>query len=169
MLDRTDANNYYWRAQKDTTTYVFTLEQLWADAMYTKGISANGGNIDTFIVGPTLFAKFQKESQAYTMNANTDPNRQVLVRQYGFQRQCIKYNDTYVLCDVRVPAKRVFGINSKAWTFATKRGANFSMSKPTLQANIEGGKQAWYSRVDLQYMLFCHAPAFGNVQYTDIS
>ncbi len=169
MVDRTTTANYYWRGQQDTTAYTFTLEQLWADAMYTKGLSANGGNVDTFIVGPALFAKFQKESQAYTMNANTDPNRQVLERQFGFKQQCIKYNNTYVLCDVRIPAKYVFGINGASWIFATRTGANFTMGKSTYQGNIEGGKQAWYTLVDLQYMLMCQAPAFGNVVYTNIS
>lgn len=168
-INRSDTANYYWRAQEDPNTHVFTLEQLWADAMYAKGLSANGGYLSAIIVGPTLFAKFQRESQSYTINANQNPNVQLMKRVYGFKGQCIMYNDTYVLCDYRVAANTVYGINSMGWTFATKQGANFKQSAPKFQGDIEGGKQAWYTRVDLQYMLMCQAPAFGNVKYTAVS
>ncbi len=168
-LDRSLTDNYFYRAQKDTTAYTFTLEALYQDMMFTKALAAKGQGPDVVVVGPTLFSKWQKESQAYTMNANTDPNIQVLRRQYGFKMQVIQYNTIYVLMDINVPPNTVYALNTQSWAFVTRSGANFAMSPWTDQSLIEGGKQAWYSIVETQYMLMCLAPAYGNVQYTNMN
>jgi len=137
--------------------------------MFTKALAAKGQGPDVVVVGPTLFSKWQKASQAYTMNANTDPNIQVLRRQYGFKMQVIQYNTIYVLMDINVPPNTVYALNTQSWAFVTRSGANFSMAPWTDQSLIEGGKQAWYSIVETQYMLMCLAPAYGNVQYTNMN
>lgn len=168
-FDRTDVNNYFWRAQKVTDALVFTLEGIYADAMFQRGLSANGGNVDVLFVGPTLFAKWQKESQAYTTNMNTDPNVQVMKRQFGFQMQVIKYNTCYVILDMRVPANTVFGCDMRPWCFMTRAGANFTVNAWSDQTKIEGGKDAMYSVLQMQYMLFCQSPALAQIQYSNVS
>lgn len=168
-LDRTDANNYFWRAQKVTSTLTFTLEQLYQDIMFTRGAAALGEGPDVVLVGPALFGKYQKESGAYQINANTDVNVQAIERQFGFKMQVIKYNTLYVVCDMNIPTKRAYAINTKAWVFVTKTGSNFSLNEWTDQSKIEGGKVAWYNTIDLQYMLFLNSPGYGQIQYTDLN
>lgn len=168
-FDRTDVNNYFWRAQKVTDALTLTLEGYYADAMFTRGLSANGGNLDVSFVGPTIFSKWQKESQAYTTNMNTDPNVMVLKRQFGFQIQVIKYNTTYVILDNRVPANTIFGCDMRPWCFMTRSGANFAVDGWADQRKVEGGKDAMYSVLDMQYMLFCQAPGLGQISYTAVT
>lgn len=167
-LDRTVAANYFWQAKYDTTAHTFSLEQLEQDALLNKGMQYNGGNVDVFIVGPALFGKYQRESQTYTMNANTDPNVQVIKRQFGFKTPVIKYNNTYVISDINIKPNQVFGLNLASWIVAFRNGAHWTCSQPADQRKIEGGKDAQYFTVDTQTMFICVAPSF-NVNYTNVS
>lgn len=168
-LDRTETANYTYRAQKITDDLTFTLEQLYQDMMFTRGLAALGKGPDVIAVGPTLFSKYQKESQSYTQNVNDDVNVQAIQRQFGFKLQVIKYNTLYVICDMNIPAKRVYALNTGSFVFATKSGANFSAQGWEDQSRIEGGKVAFYNVIDLQYMFFCLSPAYGCAQYTSMN
>jgi hypothetical protein len=166
-LDRSVTANYFWRARQDTTTHVFTLEQLWADSHLTKGIGYLNGNIDVYIVSPTLMEKYNRESSSYQIIAQSDPGVQKL-RAFGFKSPVIKYNTSYVISDIRVAPKTIYGLNMASWIFATKSGYNFKFQGWEDQTLKEGGKQAFYGLCDIQYMLACNAPAL-NVCYTAVS
>lgn len=168
-LDRSLTENAYWRAKKDTTARTFSLRQLWQDAHLSKGLINNGGELDAFIVGPTLFAKYQTEAEAYTMNVNNDANVQLLISKFGFKVPVIKYANTYVLMDPWVKPKTVFGVNTKPWIVAFKQGAKFTASKLYDQEAVEGGKDAMLFYMRTQMMAFCEAPNYGQIQYTDVS
>ncbi len=168
-LDRALTANYFWRAQKVTTALTLTLSSLFQDAMYTRGLASNGEGPDCFIVGSRLFSKYQSEALAYQMNANNDVNIQAMKRQFGMKLQVIMYDSVYVVCDPKLPPTYAYGLNTKAWIFVTKQGANFAANTWTDQSNIEGGKVAWYNTINLQYMLMLIAPGYGQIQYTNLS
>lgn len=170
-IDRSLDANYYWRSLEDTSAHVWTLEQLWADAHMTKGLAFKGGanaGLDVFFVNPILHAKFMAESQAYTINANTDPNIQILKRVYGFSQITIKYNNTYVIPDVRVPLNTVYGLNTKSIIWAFRNGAKFNLGPLNDQRKVLGGIDAQTFLCDTQYMLINQAPAL-SVKYTAVS
>ncbi len=168
-LDRSLTANYFWRAQKVTTALTMTLSQLYQDMMFTRGLMANGEGPDCIFVGTRLFAKYQQESLAYQQNANNDVNVQAMKRQFGMKLQVIMYDTIYVVCDPNLPPTYAYGMNTKAWYFATKQGSNFSAQGWADQSKIEGGKVAWYNVVGLQYMLMLLAPGYGQIQYTNLS
>lgn len=168
-LDRALTANYFWRAQKVTTALTMTLSQLYDDMMYTRGLSFNGEGPDVIVVGPRLFSKYKQEALAYQQNANNDVNLQAFRRQFGFKLQVIMYDSVYVVCDMNLPSTYAYGLNTKAWYFATKSGANFSAQGWEDQSKIEGGKVAWYNVINFQYMLMLLAPGYGNIQYTNLS
>ncbi len=168
-VDRSITSNYWWRARKDTGSHVFTLQALWNDAHLTKGLMANGGQCDVFIVHPNLLAKFLRESDAYTQNANTDPNVQMLKGTFGYKYPVVKYNSTYVIGNWRQPVATVYGLNMATWIVAFKSGRKWTTSEIYPQKAVEGGKAADLFYVDSQYMAICEAPGFGNIQYSAVS
>jgi hypothetical protein len=90
------------------------------------------------------------------------------LRQFGFVGTVIKHNTSYVMTDVRIPAKAAYGLCAKSWIFATKSGKNFAFNNWKDQSEIEGGKIAHYNTCTLQYMFVCEAPSL-NVAYTNLS
>lgn len=168
-VDRSLTANYWWRARKDATAHTFTLAQLWNDANLTKGGMMNGAMVDIFIVHPTLLSKFIGESLAYTVNANTDPNVQMMIGKYGYKYPIVKYMNSYVICNPRQPVATVYGLNMKSWIVAFKKGRKWSPTQLYPQEGIEGGKAASIFYVNTQYMVICTAPGFGNFQYSAIS
>ena len=165
-IDRTVVANYMWRGLVDSTAHNFTLEQLYSDSHLTKGIAYMGGKIDVFLVGPSLFDKYQREVQAYRITQ--DDGKILKLREMGYEGQIIKYGTSYVMSDNRIKPATVYGLNSKSWIFATKSGHNFKFEPCKDQTNIEGGKKAFYGLCGVQYMLICEAPAL-NVRYTNVS
>ena len=166
-IDRTLAANYWWRSGYDTAAHNFSLEQLYADMHLTKGISFLNGKIDVLLVGPSLFAKYQREIMSYHVDADPDGKIRKL-RELGYEGMAINYNGMYVLTDNRIAPKTGYGLNSKSWIFATKSGYNFKFGTWKDQTEIEGGKQAFYGLCDVQYMLICEAPML-NVKYTNLT
>lgn len=170
-IDRSLDANYFWRSIVDTSAHVWTLEALWNDAHMIKGLAFKGGaqaGLDCFFVNPVLHAKFMAESQAYTINANTDPNVQILKRVYGFGQHIIKYNNTYVIPDVRIPPGKVYGLNTKSICWAFRNGAKFNLGPLNDQRKVMGGIDAQIFLSDTQYMLVNQAPAL-CVKYTNVT
>ena len=166
-IDRTLTANWAWRGRRDDTSHVYSLEDLYADMHFTKGISYLGGSVDALLVGPTLFTKYQREIAAY--RTNPDPDGKIAkLRTFGWKGQAINYNGMFVVSDNRIAAKSAFGIDARSLIFATKSGYNFKMSELKDQSLIEGGKQAFYGTADLQYMLVCEGPML-NVYYTALT
>lgn len=170
-VDRSLTSNDYWRGIYDTSAHTFTLAQMWADVHLNRGLSFKGGNepgADLFAVGPVLFNKWQQEQQAYTTNVNTDPNVQLLRREFGFKNQLILYNNTYVIVDPLIPPNSVYACNTRSMVIAFRQGANFNLSQLYPQEAISGGIDGKIFYLDTQYMFMCQAPAL-NAFYTNVS
>jgi hypothetical protein len=168
-VDRSLAANAYFRARVDATARVYTLVDLWQSMHLTWGLINNGGNVDAVFVGPALFAKWQKESLAYTQNVNTDPNVQLLVSKYGYKNLPLKFMNTYVFLEPRVAPNKVFGMNLKPWIIAFKAGHKWSIEGPFPQNAVEGGIDGKIFYVDTQVMLICESPYYGQIQYVSVS
>jgi hypothetical protein len=168
-VDRSLTPNAYWRAKKDATARVFSLKQLWDDAHLAKGLINNGGNIDAFFVGPTLFSKWKSEAEAYTINVNDDPMVQKLRATFGFKMPILKYMNSYVLLEPRIKPASVFGMSMAPWIVAFKKGAKFSPTKLYPQEAVEGGKDAQLFYLNTQVMVINEAPNYGQIQYTNVT
>lgn len=173
-LDRTTLANYWWKAKKDTSPHVFSLQDLVQDALQTKGLAYQGGEMqggpDIFIVSPPLFNKFTQQATAQTQVVDLCQGGNLKkVGEYGFQIMAIKYGNVWCIPDLYCPVGTVLGINSKTLALVFKTGKKFTPSKIYDAAGLlAGGWQGSFFYIFTQLMLICEAPAL-NVKYTNVS
>lgn len=165
-VDRSDATNYWYRGHVDTTQHAFGAVDLINDALYTKGLAFIDTGPDVFIVGPKLFAKYQKELTAQTQEVNTGPDLR-MIGQYGFRNPALRYGNTWIVGDNRCPAGVAVGLSMDSWMIAFKKGKKFTPSQLYDQTGIAGGIDGSIFYVNTQWMPMCVAPP-ANIKYTNL-
>ena len=166
-VDRSVTGNDWWAAKVDATAHTWGLKDVVQDALFTRGLANKGGNVDLLAVGPALYLKYYNETLAYTQQMHTGDNLKLL-GEYGFKQPVVRFQNTYVVQDPRVPPKSALGLNLKSWIIAFKKGKKFAPTKPFDQSVIEGGKKADIFYVQTQWMPMCIAPPL-NIRYTNLS
>lgn len=175
-LDRTTAANYWWKAKKDTATHVFSLQDLVNDALYTKGLAFQGGEMqggpDIFVVNPQLFQKFISQATAQTQVVDLCSNGSLKqFGEYGFKATALKYGQVWCIPDQRCPVGTVLGINSKTIVIAFKSGKKFTPSKiydGKALGPTTGAFDGSFYYVNTQIMPIVEAPSL-CVKYTAVS
>lgn len=166
-VDRTASANAYWQGNYDTTTRTADFETLINYVNYDLGLSKKGGGIDLMLVGAANFKKAKREAKAkggLIVNNGGIPD----FGKFGFQRELVKIDNTWIVYDPECPATEVAALNLDTWTFAIHPDANFKVTKPFDQSQIEGGDDAQAGVVRTEIMLVCEVPSF-NAYFTAVS
>lgn len=172
-VDRTISANSYWRGNRVTTATAAVLEDIVNYSQYTLGIADKGVGIQLVVVGNTLFPIFKAEAKAKggTVFYKDIPD----IGEFGFKREVVKFNNTYVLCDPACPSVQkgdtynvVCVLNPDTWTVAVSPQANFSVDEPFDLSKTDGGKDAMKSNLRTELMLICEVPSL-NVYYENVA
>ena len=166
-VDRTDANNYWWRAIYDPNPHAYTLRQLVSDANVVKGLSFKGGGVDVFFVSPQLWDKYAAEEVAYLTRVETD-DRLRMLGEFGFKSNVLKCYNTYVIADQNCPPGTAVGVNTQSLIFAFIRGAKFQPTEIYDQHGMPGGIDGYKFFMKSIWRLMCVAPNM-NVKYSGLS
>lgn len=173
-VDRSFGANAYWKGNYHSTHAAPVLEDLVNTANYTDKCQAVGMGIDLLICGLDLFPQFKSEAKAKGGTVFYD-GKVPSIGEFGFKREIIKFNNTYVVMDPACPSKNgtgaatnaVAGFNLDTWTVAINPNANFEIDEPFDLTKTEGGKDAIKSQLRTELIVACEAPAV-NVFWTDV-
>ena len=166
-VDRSTAANYWWRSKVDSAAHSFGAKDLVQDALYKKGLAYQDFSPEVFIVGPTLFMKYQSELVAATQEVNTGPDLR-MIGQFGFKNPCVKFGNTWFISDNKCPAGYAFGLSLDSWIVAFRKGAKFTPSQMYDQTGISGGIDGSIFYVNTEWMPMCIAPP-ANIKYTNLT
>lgn len=171
-VDRSLSANSYWRSNRVTAARAASLEDLVNYSQYDLGIVDKGAPIQLLICGNSLFPTFKAEAKAKggTVFYKDIPD----IGEFGFKREVVKFNNTYVLCDPACPSKHkgdtknvVLVLNPDTWTTAFSPQANFTVDEPFDLSKTDGGKDAMKSNLRTELMLICEVPSL-NVYFEDV-
>jgi hypothetical protein len=172
-VDRTVSANAFWQGNNVTAATAFNPRDMIRAANYTTGsteLAKKGGygGIDCILCNGTLFSIALSQADALKgtiVLANTPiPD----FGQFGFKRDMIRIDNTWIVYDPTMPAGKAAGLNLKTWTVAIHPDANFKQSSPEYQGKIEGGDDAYTWNLRTELMIVCEAPSL-NVWWNSVS
>lgn len=166
-VDRSQASNSYWRGA-DTSGYsgIADFETLINYTNYDLGLADKGMGIDLIICDKQNFKRAKTEAKSKGVVISTGGVPQF--GEFGFLREIVKIDNTWIVYDPECPTGEVAAINLDTWTFAIHPEANFRISKPFDQSQIEGGDDAMAGYVVTKIMLVCEVPGM-NAYYTSVT
>jgi hypothetical protein len=173
-VDRTVSGNEFWKGNYITTSTPAVFRDLIRYANYTMtlpdgslGLFSKGATIDAMLVGPALFAQALAEAEAKQGVRIPAGDSVQEFGKFGFTKDVVKIDNTFIIPDPECPANHVAGLNLKTWTAAIHPDANFKQSTPTDQSDIEGGDDAHTWTLRTQLLLVCEVPSL-NVYWTGV-
>lgn len=183
-LDRTDADNAWWKGVNYTSAFTGTFEDLLNHVNYKVyddlnihgglgGLATKGLAISLIVVGGDLFIRAKNEAKTRTASYQVT---QVPDPVYGFTRDRVTITAGGRQCHViydpsmdSVSATTAYLLAPETWSLAIPSDRNFATSKILdLSELSEGGdeRDAWHKEVDI--MLACEVPS-NNAIYSTIS
>lgn len=166
-VDRQGTGNSYWQGKFDDTARQADFENLINYANYDLELSKKGMGLDLMLCNGTLFKKAKKEAKAkggLVINDGGIPD----FGKFGFKRELVKIDNTWIVYDPGCPAGDVVGLNLGTWTFAVHPDANFKVSEPFDMSKVKGGEDAQVGHVRTEVMLVCENPAM-NVYFDSVA
>jgi hypothetical protein len=166
-VDRSLTANAYFRGNKVTAATPADFESLINYANYDAGLSKKGTGIDLMLVGAANFkkAKAEAKSKGGTIILNGGIPQ---FGEFGFKRELVKIDNTWIVYDPECPATEVAGLNLDTWTVAVHPDANFRATEPTDQSKIDGGDDAQTGVIRTELMVVCEVPSL-NIYWTNVS
>jgi hypothetical protein len=166
-VDRSLAANAYFRGNRTTAAFQADFESLINYCNYDLGLAKKGTGIDLLLVDGTNFKKAKSEAKAKGQTVISNGG----IPEYGafgFKRELVKIDNTWVVYDPECPANHVAALNMETWTVAIHPDANFKVTTPFDQTQIEGGDDAQAGQVRTEVMVVCEVPSL-NAYFTAVS
>ena len=128
-----------------------------------------GGNIDLWIMPPTLYKKLKKEAQV-SMQTIVVQNSSPEIGQVGFLKEYFMYNGMMITFDPFAPASSLFGLDTSSWLFEVSGSDNWRVGKfnDIGEDGPPGSQDITASKIRTSFRLVCEEPWL-NVQYTTAS
>lgn len=171
-IDRTVAGNEFWIGGGGSGVVSAATPAVFRDliryANYTLGFAKKGIGIEVMLTGGTLFQVALNEAEAkggMVVRAG-EPIQEFA--SYGFKRDSVKIDNTWIIYDPEAPSGDVLGLNPSTWTVAIHPDANFRQSTPTDQSDNEGGDDARTWTIRTKLMVCCEVP-WMNILWTNVS
>ena len=174
-VDRSLASNAFFRGNYITAATAANFRDMIRAANYsmvlpdgTVGLQAKTEVPPVFFVGGALMNVALQEA---------DAKQGLIIRagqpipefgEFGFMRDSVRIDNTYIIYDPTCPAKHVFGMSPDTWTMAIHPDANFKQSAPTDQSDNEGGDDATTWTLRTKLLIANEAPMF-NVYWTNVA
>jgi hypothetical protein len=170
-VDRSVAANAQWVPQLVSSARAAKLSSIIDEANLTLNCGIVGNGIDVVLTTPALYRTFKDEVRAKGATIMADGLPQM--GEYGFKKECLKFDNTYVMYDPLCPAGYVACLNLETWTVimgASEKGRNgFQVGKfVDLSEYAEGAKDALQSMVDTRMIVACENPRV-NALFTSVS
>lgn len=168
-VDRTLAANAYWKGA-DTSGHsaVFDAEELVNYCNYDLGLSAKGMGVSLALIDGTNFKKAKSEAKAKGHKLIHSGDTLPGYGKFGFMKELVQVDNTYFAYDPECPTGEAAFLNLETWTFAVHPDANFKITEPFDQSQVEGGDIALAGYIDTQVMLVCEAPSM-NAYFTGLT
>jgi hypothetical protein len=168
-VDRSVSGNSYWHGNLVSTTTAPVFRDMIRYANYgTPGLAKKNKGLDAIFVGATLFQYALAEADAKGGQIIRAGEAIPDFGQFGWKRDLVKIDNTYVVFDPGCPAGDAFGVSFKTWTLAIHPDANFKQSTPKYLPDYnEGADDAFAWEIRTKIMLVCEDPS-GNVFWDDV-
>lgn len=167
-VDRSLSGGSYFRGNYVSATTAPVFRDMIRYANYgTPALAAKNKGLDAIFVGGTLFQYALAEADAkggQIIRAGTPIPE---FGQFGWQRDLVKIDNTFIVYDPGAPSGDAFGVNFKTWTLAIHPDANFKQSTPEDQSKVEGGDDATTWTIRTKLLLIAEDPS-GNVYWDDV-
>jgi hypothetical protein len=166
-VDRSLSVNSWYQGNRPTSHRPAVLEDLVNEFLYTFKSAAKGVGCQLMICGFDLFPIFKAEAKAKggVITYNDLPE----IGEFGFKREVVRFNNTYVVMDPQCPSKTrgdsknvVAGINLDTMTVAINAEANFTVDEPSDLSKTDGGKDAIKSQIRTEMIVGCEAPSLNS-------
>lgn len=164
-LDRTVANNAFWKGNRDTTARPAVLQDIINDANFVKGLAKKGQGAELLICSMQNFPIFAAEAAA--KGGRIEYSGLPDMAEIGFKRPIIRLGNSYCIFDPECPAQHVAVLNLTTWTVCINPDANFTVDEPFDLSKTDGGKDAIKSQIRTEMIVANEAPSL-NAYYTAV-
>lgn len=168
-VDRSLAANAYFRGNTISAATSPVFRDMIRYANYTLGLSKKGQGLDVILVGGDLFPIALSEADAkgggQVVTAGT-PIKEF--GQFGFKRDTVRIDNTWIVYDPTCPAGDAVGLNLKTWTLAIHPDANFKQSTPYDNSQQKGGDDSTSWTLRTKLLCVCEAPSL-NVYWDNVA
>ncbi len=167
-VDRSDADNSWFRSNRITDSTSKSFEDLLIDAKLhvPKPLNNYGLGIDLMLVGNALFGKAIVEARAKGVQPIYNGSTPEFA-EFGIKNDAVRIGRTWIVNEPSMPDGHVAGLALDTWTVAVHPAANGTVSNPKDQSENEGGDRAVTFNIETQLLTCCEWPA-GNVYWTNV-
>jgi hypothetical protein len=175
-IDRSVAANAFWKGALVSSTFTGSFEDMINNANYDQGMIDKGLGVQLIAVGKTLMkrAKAEAKAEGYQLMTNGIPEfpefgfKREIVRIFSGNRAVYVYYDPQVnQLDTDTSKSNALCLDPSTWTVIIHPDANFKVSKPADQTEVEGGDEADTGTIHLEMLLACEVPS-GNAYFSDV-
>lgn len=136
-----------------------------ANLTYQCGIVGNGINL--VLTTPSLYKGFKAQVRA--KGGQVLFNGMPEMGQFGFKRECLQYDNTYIMYDPFCPSGDVAMLNLDTWLAILSKEHNFTVSEfIDLKKYAEAAKDAKQAYIETDMIFACNNPRV-NLLYTNVT